>query len=291
MKRLLLSFACLLGIASSSRATDYTVVVFDASTSMNYKINGHARMDVAKRALTSVFSQMSILTENTQIGICVFEDDLTDPWIYPLGPFNKEKVLQAIQRPQPNGGTPLGDYMKIGADALLKAREANHNVGTYKLVIATDGEADNRDLVERYNRDIRSRGILVSVIGLGMEADHSLATQVDFYQNAGDEKSITKALKQVLAETPDTKDRPSDFIDGEFDPRLALVAFQELSTLRNQPIGEAPPVKSVDAQGNVSYTAPQPVAPPTSAFGIFLFLMCLCVVATVGLIILVIINR
>lgn len=249
--RRLIAFACLL-VAPPGRAADYTVVVLDASTSMSTAMGGGTRMEVAKRALSRALSG-----RKGNLGILVFQDGLADPWVYPLGPIDEDGVSRAIRLPFPDGGTPLGDYMKIGADALLRTRAANHNLGAYKLIVATDGEADNRDQVDRFNQDIRSRGIEVAVIGVGMDADHSLATRVDFYQNAADEASLTRALRHVLAETPDSGDKASDFVEGELDPRVARAAFEELSTFRNQPIGESPPVVAA---------APGPVPTPAGVW-------------------------
>ena len=254
MKRFFLAFFLIPALA---QAADYTVVVFDASGSMAERMIGRqTRMTIAKQALTQ---SLGNLNPGVNLGILVFQADTEQHWIYPLGTYDKSKVLHAIQMPHPSGGTPLGEYMKIGADELLKVREKNHNIGIYRLVIVTDGEADDIQQVEDYNNDIRSRGIIVNVIGVGMDSEHSLATKADSYQNANNLQALTSAISQVLAETPDSKDQPSDFIEGVFEPTMAVAALEQLSLFRNQPIGEKPPVRVVDASGNISFVTP-PVA-------------------------------
>ena len=62
----------------------------------------------------------------------------------------------AIDSITSQGGTPLGEYMKQGADALLDARKKQFGYGTYRLLVVTDGEANDAGLVDGYTPDIIS---------------------------------------------------------------------------------------------------------------------------------------
>jgi len=80
-------------------------------------------------------------------------------WLYPLGPRDDAKLMQAIDRPQPGGGTPLGAYLKKGTDRLLEERAKQFGYGTFRLLVVTDGEAGDKELVERYTPEVIARGI------------------------------------------------------------------------------------------------------------------------------------
>ena len=121
--------------------TDYNnvVIVLDASGSMNDVMRGTTvqKMKAAKSALIKVIDQ---IPENTNVGLLVFgSSNVQDDWVYPLGPINREMLETAIQLPMPEGRTPLGAYIKKGADRLLDQRKKQFGYGTYRLLVVTDG--------------------------------------------------------------------------------------------------------------------------------------------------------
>jgi len=74
------------------------------------------------------------------------------------GQRQKEKALElkkAIDPISHGGRTPLGQYMKIGADALLAKKEKQHNYGSYRLLVVTDGEASDQRAVDKLNNAIK----------------------------------------------------------------------------------------------------------------------------------------
>lgn len=230
--------------------TDNVVIVLDASGSMNDSMrdaqgNRVRKIDAAKTALHEVLKQVP---PTTHIGLLVFSSTKGDGlWFYELGPRDDAKLKQAIDSIEPSDGTPLGTYMKVGADKLLQVREKQHNYGSYRLLVVTDGEANNErgSLVDNYTKDIISRGITVDVIGVMMKAKHTLATKVHSYRSANDPASFTKAVQEVFSEIS-VKDK-SVFEGSEFDdlsgisPEVAMVIIETLSKTGNHPIGEKPP--------------------------------------------------
>src|SRR5690606_31118262 len=110
---------------------------------------------------------------------------------------NKEATKNAIAsvRTGPHG-TPLGQFIKIGADRLLQVMEKQHGYGSYKLLIVTDGEATDGGLMNRYTPDVVSRGITVDVIGVGMDRDHSLKKHARAYYDAQNPEQIVVAAKK-----------------------------------------------------------------------------------------------
>jgi len=231
--------------ATSTEADQYQdniVIVLDASGSMNESIGGTKKMDAAKSALWEVLKG---IPDTTNVGLLVFSgSSITDDWVYPLGPRNRAKLFEAINLPQPGGGTPLGKYIKTGADRLLQQRQKQYGYGSYRLLIVTDGEAQDRNLVNKYVPDVLSRGITVDVIGVGMRKEHILATMVNSYRKADDPESLKEAISQVFAEisaggTDTVSEEAFEVLEGIPD-ELAKEMIKALSSSGNYPIGTKP---------------------------------------------------
>ncbi|MCK5682803.1 VWA domain-containing protein [bacterium] len=232
---------------STALTNDNVVIILDASGSMEWKMpDGTVKMDAAKAALLEVLNQVP---ETTRIGLLVFSArNLKDDWAYPLGARNDEKLIEAIKKPVPGYRTPLGQYMKLGADKLLEQRKKQQGYGTYRLLIITDGLADDQHLIDRYLPDILSRGIIIDVIGVDMKSQHTLATKVQSYRKADDPKSLAKAVKEVFAEVSvdnDSKSLEEVFRELDSIPNdLAIQIIKTLAETGNQPIGKTPMIKS-----------------------------------------------
>ena len=131
--------------------------------------------------------------------------------------------------------------MKAAADALLQTR-ANRPFGDFRLLVVSDGEAQDADLLEQFLPDIKGRGLTIDVIGVAMNQAHSLATQVDRYRRADDEQSLVQAIRESLAET--SGDMTDTDADADFEllqaipDEMAIAAIGALSSFDNVPIGE-----------------------------------------------------
>jgi len=252
---------------------DNVVIVLDASGSMNETLAGTrtTKITAAKSALKTVLQQVPL---STHIGLLVFSaKNLTDDWVYPLGPRRDEELLRAIERPLPRGDTPLGLYLKKGADRLLEERTKQFGYGTYRLLVVTDGEAQEPQLVDRYTPEIVARGITVDVIGVGMSRDHTLATKVHSYRRANDPAALNRAVAEVLAEVArprsDTAQADAFELLAPIPVEVAAAALQALSVSGNQPIGQRPPPPAATPSPSVGQSpapppAPAPTPPPAS---------------------------
>ncbi|MBV59120.1 MAG: hypothetical protein CMO58_05890 [Verrucomicrobiales bacterium] len=216
--------------------TDNVVVVVDASGSMGTPMRGTNtdRMSVAKDALKQVLGQ---IPSSTHVGVLVFPNG---NWVYPLGPRNDERLNGAIDSITSQGGTPLGEYMKQGADALLEARKKQFGYGTYRLLVVTDGEANDAGLVDGYTPDIISRGITIDAIGVEMQSQHTLATMVHSYRSADDPESLRQAINEVFAEVSaadagSTGENAFEMI-ADLPGETASAMLKTLSTTGNEPI-------------------------------------------------------
>lgn len=223
------------------RANDNIVVVLDDSGSMHNTLRSNTRIrkiDAAKDALRAVLENVG---DDSKVGVLALNSRAADgSWIIPFGKINRQKIEARIQNIKAQRGTPLGEYLKKGADALLEAR-AKQLYGTYRLLVVTDGEASDKDLLERYLPDVLSRGITIDVIGVDMQARHGLATKVHSYRRADDEQSLKKALAEVMAESSDEQIAAGE-VDYEvlegFPSDVASVVLKTLAEVDNDPIGK-----------------------------------------------------
>ena len=216
-------------------------IVLDGSGSMGDRMRGsdQTKMVAAKTAIKEV---LKTIPQTTHVGLIAFGKN-GNKWIFPLGPRNDSHLIAGLNTIKPGGGTPLGKYMKLGADALLEARNAQYGYGSYRLLVVTDGEAEDEQLVNRFTPDILSRGITVDVIGVDMNQDHTLANLVSSYRRANDPVALKTALQDVFAEIEKSgsdSDASNAFetLAGIPDG-VAVGIINALATSDNAPIGES----------------------------------------------------
>lgn len=226
---------CFLMLTSVSQASQNVVIVFDDSSSMTAIMPGSnlSRMDTAKNALKQV---VGTLKSDTNLGI-VLLNGRTKKWIVPFGLLNKNEAVSSIAQVVPNGRTPLGEAMKLGCDVLLEHRKKEH-VGEYRLLIVTDGEANDPQLVESYLKDILVRGVVVDAIGVDMQANHSLATKVHHYRRGDSQKQLAEAIQASFAESNNQQDSAADFDIIKSIPEDAADVLLKSLRITNTPIGE-----------------------------------------------------
>ena len=188
----------------------------------------------------------------------------------PLGPRDDGRLLEALTPIRARGGTPLGQYIKLGADRLLEQRAEQLGYGTFRLLVVTDGEATDGQLTERYVPEVVARGIVLDVIGVDMGQDHTLAAMAHSYRSAADPGSLKRAIAEVLAEV-DPSDR--DVADADafallepLSTEAAQAVIDGLKNIDNRPIGRetfvpaTPPPIASSAPGG---SPPGGASPPT----------------------------
>jgi len=248
--------------SAAALARDNVVILLDASGSMEYEMSGSSdsRMNVAKQALAKVVDRID---PNANVGLLVFSDiPDANGWLYDLAPLDRARLLEAIDRCQASGGTPLGGYLKIAADRLLEARQAQRGYGSFRLLVVTDGEANDPELLQRYLPDVLSRGVTVDCIGVDMQQDHALARQVRSYRRANDPAALEEAVAQSLGEIG-AADASDDTSQEQYELAAALpeetaaAVLENLTTPVNLPVGEGPatdaPLGPVDESGQPTY--------------------------------------
>lgn len=242
------------------------VIILDDSGSMKTPMSsGSSRIEAAKSAITSVLKQFP---RDTKLGLLLLNGARNkDHWAIPPNPLSVSQATSLVAAIRAEGGTPLGDKMREGADALLKLRE-KQVYGNYRLIIVSDGEAEDKKLLESYLPDILSRGIMVNVIGVDMKKDHSLATRVHSYRRADDQAALEKAIEEVLAERIDASggNQNSDYetLEG-LDDQLAKDVLASLAKLNNSMITGAAKPNSWDV--NSPHLSQTPGNSPSTVSG------------------------
>jgi hypothetical protein len=243
MKHLFLIFACL--FSSVAAANDNIVVVLDNSGSMGSNFNGQTRMQAAKNALKSVLNS---LPDTTNIGLVtinpvIINNERTN-WIFPIGPIDKQKLNHYADSLVETGGTPLGAFIKVGADSLLEFRE-KQKYGNYQLIVITDGEANDNGLLEQYVPDVMRRGVRFDVIGVGL-SNHTLSKKVSSYRSADNPTALTQAVQEVLAEIPQNDDSSNDYeLIQSLPSELASSVIKTYVEFPNEKIDKAPDYSSL----------------------------------------------
>ena len=244
---------------------DNVMIVLDASGSMRDAMRGSRviKMQAAQHALKEVLAKVP---PSTHIGLLVFGGShMPTDLAYPLGPRDDEALRAAIDRPQPEGGTPLGQYIKKGADLLLAERTRQMGYGTYRLLIVTDGEAQDQLLVNAYTPEVLARGIAVDVIGVDMTQTHTLAHVSTSYRRADDPAALSRAIAEVFAEVGGAADsgvagEDAFAVLAPLPAETAQAMLTALARSGNHPIGTAP----VAAKQTAGAEAPAlpPAGPP-----------------------------
>ncbi len=214
------------------QSQDTVLVLLDCSGSMDRDMKGGRKMDVAKAALKHVAE--NFIAPGTNVGLLTFEArGLKDDWVYPLGPFDKQRFLDAIRKPEAGGGTPLGKYMENAADALIAFRAQHHGYGEYKLLVVTDGEAQDSALVDEIAPRIKQRGFILDAIGVAMDQSHTIKKLADHYADANSPEELARAIQQTFAEVnyndPVASAEAYAEISG-LDPDIAKTALSTLSS-------------------------------------------------------------
>ena len=251
-------------------AGDSVVIVLDDSGSMNERMTGGVpRIDAAKNAISVILKQFPV---GTKLGLLLLNGERAKQhWAIPLGELSVQQAIRRVESVIADGGTPLGERMRDGADALLQLRE-KQMYGNYRLLIVTDGEANDAKLLYQYLPDVLCRGLIVDAIGVDMKKDHTLATRVHSYRRADDAQALSKAVQEVFAEKSDSSvaDSDADFsLLRAFDDETAREALIALAKPNNSAIsGISAPVFS-----NPSIPINTPAANVTTSKTIFGYLL------------------
>ena len=184
--------------------------VFDGSGSMKDAPPASAQGDHSFKskiegAKWAVNEFMKNVPENVNLGLFVF-DAKGERQVLPLGPNNRNEFLSAINAVHAHGGTPLGDAISKGTVALENEYKKQMGYGEYRLIVITDGEAE--DNIDSGIAKAAKYKIPIYTIGFGIGPNHSLRNHSVSYRSADSAKEVENALEEAAAEL-DVFDAPS----------------------------------------------------------------------------------
>lgn len=273
MKNFILALLSVLLLVTTGFAQERTnvyshniVIVFDASGSMEENIStGNGRIQKIAAAKNAVRKVVAALPPDTNIGLFVF-GRVRDSNPVPIGPKNDALISDAIAGIEASGGTPLGEYIQKAADQLLAQRQKNLGYGWYQLIVVTDGEANDKSLMDKVATEVLRRGLAMDVIGVGMTNTHSLAKRSTSYRAANDTAALDKALQEVTAETGSnlsTSNEDFELISWLSEDQARGI-ISTLGNNENQPLFEKPKVFEAPAQQATSANIEASPAPAVS---------------------------
>jgi Ca-activated chloride channel family protein len=135
---------------------------------------------------------------DVNIGLYIFDRDGSRE-VVPLGKANRECFLGAVDKIDAGGGTPLARAIQYGADQLAAQYKKQLGYGEFRLVVVTDGIAENIPQAALY---AAKYGIPIYAIGLCVEKNHPLRQFSVSYQAADSFADLSKGLSETLAELP-----------------------------------------------------------------------------------------
>jgi len=137
--------------------------------------------------------------EDVNIGLYVF-DSVGQREVVALGTGNRDEFTNAVDNIQAAGGTPLAEAIRYGTDQLVSRYRKQLGYGEFRLVVVTDGIADDIPQAALY---AAKYGIPIYTIGLCVDQNHPLRQFSVSYRAADNFADLSQGLQDTLAELPD----------------------------------------------------------------------------------------
>jgi len=175
------------GSASSSASGANLVFILDASGSMWGQVEGKAKIVIAKETLTSLIRD---LPDDTRVGLVAYghrsKGDCNDvEELFPLGPLDKEKLIEKIQAINPKGKTPITLSVRMTAEKLKTVE------GETTIILVSDGketcEGDPCAMV----KELKELGIKFVMNVIGFDVTEEERIQLECMAKAGGGRYFT----------------------------------------------------------------------------------------------------
>ncbi len=184
--------------------SDDWYVVFDGSGSMaSHDCSGGRPGGRVVDAKNAIVRFARALPPSANVGLYVFDNDHDGEQV-PLGrgPANRAAFEHAIRTVRAGGGTPLGESLEAAYAALEAQARRQGGYGSYHVIVATDGDPDNRDTMAAAVDHIVASPIVLETIGFCIDEGHPLNRPGEtVYHNAMNPAELDRDLGAILAET------------------------------------------------------------------------------------------
>jgi Ca-activated chloride channel homolog len=186
-------------LASNKLAKNY-YFVFDGSGSMEHQSceSADSKIAVAKQALSAFFGT---LAADVNVGMFLFDNNGAGE-VLPISALNTPKLERVIEQIRAGGGTPLGASMRKAYQSLSQQALRQQGYGEYNLVVITDGEANDGDVMNAMVSQITQQSsVNIHTLGFCLSGDHALNVRgVVNYISANNAEQLLQGLKNVTAE-------------------------------------------------------------------------------------------
>ncbi|WP_022951323.1 vWA domain-containing protein [Leucothrix mucor] len=202
--------------------------MFDASGSMWGQIDGAAKIDIAKEALSNVVSQWD---ENTHLGLIAYghrkKGDCNDiETLLPVGPVDKQGMLSTVRKIQPKGKTPISRAIKMAAEELRYTEEKA------TVILISDGKENCDADPCGTAKALESEGIDFVAHVIGFDVDKQTGEELRCiadatggeYFSAENASALNDAMGKVI-EKVQTKEAPKSVVKKP-ENNLKIVAVE-----------------------------------------------------------------
>jgi len=212
----------------AQETTKNVELILDASNSMWGQIKGESKISIAKEALKQIIVG---LPEDLNVGLRLYghrykvEDERAcqdTELIIPIGPLQKDQLIQTIEKITPRGKTPL-------VYSILQSPQDFTNLRGGTVVLISDGIESCEGDIESIASKLKESGIelTVNIIGFGIkeeEARKQLETIAKstggIYLDAKDSQELLSSIQQTLKIEYDLIDekrkvKASGYVGGE----------------------------------------------------------------------------
>ncbi|MGB8621681.1 MAG: VWA domain-containing protein, partial [Paracoccaceae bacterium] len=252
--------------AVGARAADDVMVVFDGSNSMWGQIGGVPKIEIARKAMSSLLGDW---TKDTNIGLMAYghrrEGDCTDiETLIQPGPLNRAAFMSTVNGITPRGRTPLTSAVEMAAKVL------SYRDNPATVVLISDGiESCDRDpcaLADTLEKTgVRFTAHVVG-FGLGGGDQRSLACIAEKtggkFLTAANAGELNSALREVGSQV--TKAAPPEPAPV---PDVRLTAPETVEAGSGFQVGWTPTVNADDVITMVPADAPADRTGPTVRAG------------------------
>ncbi|MEM1274164.1 MAG: VWA domain-containing protein [Pseudomonadota bacterium] len=172
----------------------FTAIVLDDSGSMGTDI---------EPAKAAVLATIAALPADDRVAVIALNDGL----ILPFSAVEEaQRILpERLSRVTSDGSTPLTSAIQTARRSLAGEAARVGAFGTYRILVTTDGEADNGDALRDEIEDLaRVTPIQVATIGVGIADRHVLARpDLAAFVTVRDISGLAAALQSAIAEEQD----------------------------------------------------------------------------------------
>jgi len=174
---------------------DNIIMIFDDSGSMRGRLRDNlfnTKLNSAKKAAKEFITH---LPANYNVGFYALNAGYVFP-LQKLQPASRKKLLNQISQFSANGGTPITKSVQLMSVELNKQKEMQAGYGTYTLVIATDGEANEpKSMLKAVDEAIENE-VQIKTIGINIDR-HALRSVTNFAE-ASSTKELIIAMKRAI---------------------------------------------------------------------------------------------